>query len=107
MAQNHVCKGEVMQVLLAAAITSGKGIKVGTVIGVALNTGEIGDTVEVMINGVFTLPKAAGAMTQGALLYWDDTAKNITTTAASNAIAGIAYDAALTGDTVVNVKLQR
>lgn len=106
MAQNHVCKGDVMQVVLAAAITSGAGIKVGTVFGVALNTGGIGDQVEVMINGVFTLPKATGAMTQGALLYWDDTAKNITTTASTNIIAGVAYDAAQSGDGFVNVKLQ-
>lgn len=105
MAQNHICRGDVMQVVLAAAITSGAGIKVGTVIGVALNTGGIGDQVEVMINGVFAITKATGAISQGALVYWDDTAKNITTTSSGNTLAGFAYDAALSGDATVNVKL--
>lgn len=45
--------------------------------------------------------KATGqAWSVGALLYWDNTAKNLTTTVGSNTKAGYCLEAALSGDTV-------
>lgn len=46
------------------------------------------------------VPKAGSqAWTQGQKLYWDDTAKNFTTTVGSNTVQGSALVAALSADT--------
>ena len=58
------------------------------------------------MEGVLTLAKATGqTWAQGVLIYWDNTAKNCTTTLTSNKLIGVATAAALTGDTVGNVRL--
>ena len=57
------------------------------------------------ISGVFSVPKASGAITQGALLYWDDTAENLTTTASGNTLVGVAAAAAASGDATVPLLL--
>lgn len=63
----------------------------------------------VAIEGVWSMPKAAAgsgkAIGQGAVVYWDATAGNITTTATDNKRAGKAAAAALTTDTTVRVIL--
>jgi len=105
MAQNHIAEGEVWDVPISATVASGSGIKVGSVIGVALGSGVNGDTIRVAVSGVWELPKASGAITQGAPLYWDDTNKRLTTTATDNTLAGYAYAAAVSGATVVRCKL--
>jgi hypothetical protein len=53
--------------------------------------------------GVFTIAKAAGAIAKGDLLYYNSTNKNLTTTAAGNKFAGIAYSAALNADIAVEI----
>lgn len=57
----------------------------------------------VAIEGVFSMPKATGAIGQGALVYWDATAGNITTTSSGNKRAGKAAAAAASGDASVQV----
>ena len=59
----------------------------------------------VCVEGVFTLPKASGAVGQGALVYWDATNSNITTTSSGNKRAGKAAVAAASADTTVRVLL--
>lgn len=55
--------------------------------------------------GVWELPKAAVAVSQGDALYWDATAGNATTTATDNTFAGHAALAAESGDAVVRCLL--
>lgn len=57
----------------------------------------------VAIEGVWSMPKASGAIGQGALVYWDATNGNVTTTASGNKRAGKAAAAAASGDTSVMV----
>lgn len=63
----------------------------------------------VSIDGVHSMPKAAAAsgkaISQGAVVYWDATAGNITTTATDNKRAGKAAAAAASADTTVQVIL--
>ena len=59
----------------------------------------------VSVEGVFSLPKASGAITQGAIVYWDASAGNVTTTSSGNKRAGKAAAAAVSGDTTVSVAL--
>lgn len=55
------------------------------------------------VDGVFTCPKASGAIGQGAIVYWDATAGNLTTTATGNKRAGKAAEAAGSSDATVKV----
>lgn len=108
MAQNHLVTGEVGPHTLAAAIESGAGILIGVLLGIALQSGGIGDEIQVAYKGVFTLPKTTGgssAMAQGAKAYWDDTAKTVTGVSAGNTHIGYAYVAAATGDDEADIKL--
>lgn len=57
----------------------------------------------VSVEGVWSMPKATGAIGQGALVYWDATAGNITTTSSGNKRAGKAAAAAASADTSVKV----
>lgn len=57
------------------------------------------------ITGVYKFPKATGAVTAGALVYWDKSANNITTTEGSNTLAGFAVEAAGADDATVTVKI--
>jgi predicted RecA/RadA family phage recombinase len=49
------------------------------------------------------MPKATGAINQGALVYWDATAGNVTTTSSGNKRAGKAAAAAASADASVQV----
>lgn len=57
------------------------------------------------VTGVYKFPKATGEVTVGALVYWDAAANNITTTEASNTLAGFAVEAAGNDDDTVTVKI--
>jgi predicted RecA/RadA family phage recombinase len=59
----------------------------------------------VAVEGVFEMPKASGAIGLGAVVYWDSTNSNVTTTASGNKRAGKAAAAAASADTVVRVAL--
>lgn len=75
--------------------------------GAAVNTSNAGDMVPLRRKGAFTgVPKAAGAAwTVGAILYWDNTAFNFTTTATNNTRVGIAASVQASGDTTGDVIL--
>jgi predicted RecA/RadA family phage recombinase len=107
--KNFVQKGDSLDVILAATTVSGQAFLFGTMLVVAQVAGAIADVITVKTEGVFDLPKAVGAITAGAVLYWDDTAKNVTTTSNSgaNLKCGYATKAALSADATVNVYLWR
>lgn len=103
--KNQIQRGEVITIVAAADIVSGDLVKVGDLIGVAGISALTGHECEVALKGVYEVPKAAGAISQGVKVYYDAAAKNITTTATSNTLAGYAFVAALNGDTVMQLLL--
>ena len=106
MAKNYIQPGEVLDHVAAAARTSGVPFLLGVRLAVPLTHGAIGETIAVKVKGVFNLPKVtANVVAQGALLYWDDTAKKLTTTVATNAIAGYAAAAASGTATTVDIAI--
>jgi predicted RecA/RadA family phage recombinase len=108
--KNFYCSGNAIDVVLAAAILSGAPILIGTLVGIATKDGAIGDTISVNLTGVFNLTKVTPqAISQGVQLYWDDTAKKVTTSdgTGANSKIGHAYAAALSADTTVYVRLER
>lgn len=92
-------------------VTSG-GVIVGDgSIGVALGTVLEGETVSVLMRGVVKLPKAAGVVAWGDVLYWDADNEEVTTETEGGSPwgsfqqIGTAAKPELTGATTVNVKL--
>lgn len=104
MAKNYIQPGEVLDHVAAAVIVSGQAVLLGKRVGIALGNAAIGETVAVQVKGVFNVPKVtANVVAQGALLYWDDTAKLFTTTVGTNTLAG--YAAAAAGNTATTVDI--
>lgn len=89
----------------AGGVDSGDGMLSGSLFGVASTKAAAGAEVEGAVEGVFELPKAADDVSFGERLYWDDTAKNVTTTATENTLIGAAIAAAASGVATVRVRL--
>jgi predicted RecA/RadA family phage recombinase len=99
--KNFIQPGENLTFAAPYAVTAGAGALVGSVFGVAQSAAANGEEVVLLTEGVFEMAKATGqAWTVGLKLYWDNSAKNITSTASANTLVGAATAAALTGDTV-------
>lgn len=100
-------KGETLTVTAPGAVTSGSMVKVGQLHGVACEAAASGADCEILMEGVFILPKKnPEILAQGDLLYWDDTNKVLTkTSAAGLTIVGAAHLAAANTDTTVEAYL--
>jgi predicted RecA/RadA family phage recombinase len=106
MAKNYIQEGDVLDHIAAAAIGSGDVVLMGKRIGVAVADIASGATGSVAVEGVFNLPKVVTqAPAQGALLYWDAAASNITTTATGNTLAGYAAAPGVNGSLTVNINI--
>lgn len=100
--------GERMIVTAPAAVTSGGGVQVATLFGVAIANAASAANVALMIGGTASLRKLNGASTsyaQGAALYWDNTNANVTISATSNLKIGVAASAGVNADTSATVRL--
>lgn len=108
MAKNYVQEGDVIDYANASGstITSGTPVLIGARLGVALADIANGATGSVQVEGVFTVTKlGTDTVAAGALLYWDNTNKRLTTTASGNTLAGFAVAAAGSGVITVNIKI--
>ena len=90
--KNYVQPGDVMTFTApAGGVESGRGYKIGQLFVVAAHSADAGAKFEGQVTGVFDLPKVASqAWTEGALVYWDDTKGECTTTATGNLLIGVA-----------------
>jgi predicted RecA/RadA family phage recombinase len=92
--RNYIQKGENITVDSPADLLSGAGVIIGNLFGVANGDAQTGKPVVLSTVGVFDLPKTtANDITVGAALYWNDTAKEVTTTASGNTKIGVAIAA--------------
>lgn len=107
MANNYLQPGDTLAYTNAgAAIASGAVIVMGKRIAVALTDIHGGGGGSIAVRGVFKLPKlATDDVAQGALLYWDAGASRLTTTVASNVLAGYASAPAGAGTSSVAISL--
>ena len=103
--RNYVQPGDTVTVVAPAAVNSGEGLMVGVLFGVAVSNAAINENVEILTTGVVDLPKATVAITQGAKVFWDNTAKNVTTTSAGNTLIGCAIVTAAVGDAITRVRM--
>ncbi len=106
--KNAVQNGEFITVAAPAAVTSGDGVLVGSLFGVAVADAASGADVTLAMTGVYALTKVGSqAWTVGAKIYWDNSNKRCTTVTTSNTLIGVATAAVGSGagDTVGNVRL--
>lgn len=89
--KNYLQNGDTVTLVAPADVASGAGVLVGSLFGVALTTQKSGENVEARVTGVVDLAKvtAQAWSTVGLLIYWDNTAKNATTTSTSNKLIGV------------------
>ena len=100
--------GDSLTVSAPYAVTSGQGVLIGALFGIAAYDAAISTTVEIQTEGVFDVTKEPSlAITAGARVYWDNTNRRITTTATGNYPVGIATLAALAADATVRVWTER
>ncbi|PZR10384.1 MAG: hypothetical protein DI532_18145 [Azospirillum brasilense] len=108
--RNFIQPGDSLAVAVpySGGVTSGQGLLVGALFGVAAIDGAQNAIIEAATQGVFDLTKEPSlAITAGARVFWDNTNRRITTTATGNFSIGIATVAALAADTTVRVWLNR
>jgi predicted RecA/RadA family phage recombinase len=103
--RNFVQDGDTITLTAPYAVASGAGLLVGAVFAVAAAAAALNGAVESKVTGVFDLPKAAGAVTQGQKIYWDNAAKVVTTTVGANTLIGAATQPAAGGDATARVRL--
>ena len=114
--KNFIANGKVLTYTVPSATTivPGQLLIIGGLNGVAQTGGTAGDKISVALVGVYELPKATGAIAQGALVYWNATGNPVvgaagsgavTTTASTNTLIGTAYVAADSGAPLVQVRL--
>jgi predicted RecA/RadA family phage recombinase len=93
-----------------ADVAAGDVVVQGDLIGVAkgdLTSGRLG---ALAVDGVFDFAKATGGSTAiavGAIVYWDDTANQATTTSTSNKLLGKVVLAAADADETVRVRMSQ
>jgi len=107
MARNYIQAGEVITVTPTAAVKSGELFALGQLVGVIAADAPADGEAELILTGVFALPKATGAITAGALLYLDAEHGSVTTTAGTNAVVGHAIEAAASDAAEAIVRLWR
>jgi predicted RecA/RadA family phage recombinase len=106
--KNYVQPGETVTVTAPYALAAGDGALVGAALfGVACGTYASGATdAEIVTEGVFDITAlSTDTPAAGALLYWDNTNKRITTTASGNTKVGVAVAPKASGATTVRCRL--
>lgn len=107
--KNAFQDGRVLDVTLAADVSSGGVIADGRLLGIAVTNGKTGDTIAAHVEGVFRLPKLNTAViARGAAVTWDISASRVIVAAAATGdIEGFGYavEAAGNGATEVLVRL--
>ena len=89
----------------SSAVAAGDVVVMADLVGVANLPIAANALGAVTIDGVHSMPKATGAISQGAIVYWDAGNSNVTTTSSGNKRAGKAAAAAASGDASVMVIL--
>jgi predicted RecA/RadA family phage recombinase len=107
MATNLVMsEGRLPEVTAPYAVTSGQGVLVGALFGIAQTDALISTPVTIDTRGVYDITKlTTDAPTVGARLYWDNTNRRLTTTASGNTLVGVCLQAPATNAPTVVCRL--
>ena len=87
-------------------VSSGDGVLIGSLFGVATFDAAEGESLEIQVTGVMSLPKlSTDTVAVGDPLYWDTTNGHLTVTATDNVLVGVAVSTAGSGATTVEIRL--
>lgn len=105
--KNFVQEGDSLEVTAPYALTSGQGCLVGFLFGIATMDAAISTPINIQRRGVFSgIPKlSTDVIAAGASVYWDDTNRRLTVTAAGNVFVGWSHVAAGNGVTTTTLVL--
>jgi predicted RecA/RadA family phage recombinase len=105
--KNYVQSGGTLTLTApTGGVVGGQGYLIGAVFVVAVASAAEGKPFAGKTIGVFEMAKtAAQAVTEGALIYWDNTNRLVTTTSSGNTKIGAASQAALAADAAALVRL--
>lgn len=106
--KNFKSQGNTLTFTAGAAYSSGDGVLLGSLFGVAAGDIANGDDGVLNLTGVYELPKIGSqAWTVGALVYWDDGNSRCTTVSTDNTLIGAATVAVGSGagETLGTVRL--
>ena len=103
-------EGKTINYTPSGAVAAGDVIVIGDIVAVATVPIAANTLGAVDVEGVFQFPKgvtSSSAISAGAKLYWDASGEVVTTTSASNKVAGYAVESALAATAIIQVKLSR
>jgi len=104
--KNKVQNGGAITVIAPYAVFSGQGVQVGGLFGVAACDAVQGSAVEIERMGVYDITALqTDTGNPGAKIYWDNTARRLTTTATNNTVVGCLTAAKTASDTAARVLL--
>lgn len=104
--KNFVQDGDILDAVApAGGVVSGNAYLIGAAFGVASANAAEGETFALAVEGVFEFPIPTAAVAQFAKVYWDDTAKGLTTTVGTNTKVGYFSEAKPAGQLFGRVKL--
>jgi predicted RecA/RadA family phage recombinase len=95
MARTYIAAGDVLTLTApTGGVVAGTAYLIGGMVVIAQETVAKTLPFDGYVTGVHSVTKAdSQAWTEGAVIYWDNSAKNFTTTTTSNFRAGIAVEA--------------
>ena len=106
MATKFVQPGSVLDCTApVGGVVSGMPVLIGDLLVVPLKTAAATVKFAGQVDGVWKIAKPAGAILEGATLYWDNAAAKATGTSTGNRKIGSAAKAAANGDAEVHVRL--
>ena len=90
----------------AGGVTSGQGVLIGTLFGIAQADAAEGTDAEILTEGVVEIGKTSAlAIDVGDRLFWDATNKVVNKTATAQVCVGVAVSAAANPSATVKMKL--
>lgn len=104
--KNFVQRGENLTIPAPADVKSGEVVIAGAIVGIAAGDAVSGADVDVVTEGVFTLPKVSAlAIALGDVVYFDAATDLVNKTSSGNTKLGHAVAAAANPSATVAVKL--
>jgi len=106
--KNFIQEGDALDLPAPYAVSSGGGALIGSLFGVAVADLASGAVGTFNLEGVYTLPKATGTSTGGAVgakVYWIAASKTVTAVASGNSLIGAFAAVAADGDATARVRL--
>lgn len=104
--KNYIQPGENITVIAGAAASSGDGVKVGSLFGIAAGDAEIGEMLTIVTEGVYEMGKVGtDDLSVGDAIYWRSSDGLVTSTASGNTKIGVAVTGAGNPSSSVQVRL--